>query len=287
MLNIGLIGNTEYLEPFVKRIPKNPRVNIVGKTSVGTSSQLNSFHFSIPEFNRIELIERSDIILLDNSTIIPFNVLCSIVKKSKHIFAADYLTLTIDECSQLVKLANESGSVIQFSNPNFYRSAIQWLNKNLLTPTFFDVSFFSTEINNTSLYQLLFMLLDITGISPKKVEAVSFQSKQTNSKFNNVRLEFNDASVVNLNYGNLQSLNEFKIKAYSPEQFVTMNLTSKAYLCNNQPIEISGFSPMSEFDVFFDSVARKSKIISSIEDYFIALSVIQKINKKISQFSVL
>ena len=36
MYNIGLIGNTEFLEPFVKRIQKNKQVNIIGKASVGS-----------------------------------------------------------------------------------------------------------------------------------------------------------------------------------------------------------------------------------------------------------
>ena len=66
MLNVGLIGNTEILEPFVKRLRENKNINIIGKASVGTSSQLNSFHFSIPEFNKVELIERADVIIMDN-----------------------------------------------------------------------------------------------------------------------------------------------------------------------------------------------------------------------------
>jgi hypothetical protein len=82
MLNIGLIGNTEFLEPFVKRIQKNKQVNVIGKASVGSSSaHLNSFHYSIPEINRVELIERSDILLIDSSLMLPFKILSDIVKR--------------------------------------------------------------------------------------------------------------------------------------------------------------------------------------------------------------
>ncbi len=220
MLNIGLIGNTKNLEPHVKRIQKNPKINIIGKSSVGINPQLHSFHFSIPEFNRIELIERADIILIDNSSLLPFKILCDIVKKSKHIFTTEYLKLTIEECTQLVKLTNESGSVVQVSNPFYFKPSVQWLNDNFSTPAYLDISYFSSEVNEDSLFQLLMMLLGITGISPKKIGAITFQSKQTDSNFHNVRLEFNDASVVNLNYGRLEPLNEFKIKAYSPGKFV-------------------------------------------------------------------
>ncbi len=286
MLNIGLIGKTEVLEPHVKRIQKNPNINIIGKASVGTDAKLNSFHYTIPEINRIELIERADVILMDNSSILPFSLLCDIVKKSKHIFTIEYLNLTIDECSQLIKLANESGSVIQVSNPFYFTPAIQWLNQHLVTPTYIDISYITEEsINNSTLISLLLMLLNTTGISPKKIGAVTFRSRQTESNFNNVRLEFGDASVVNLNYGNLPPLNEFKIKAYSPGQFVTLNFTGKIYLNNNNPIDLSQISATNELETFIEVVQKKTKPVSTIEDYLIVLHAVQKIIKKITQFS--
>lgn len=286
MLNIGLIGKTEILEPHVKRIQKVKGLNIVGKTSVGTDDRLNSFHFSIPEINRIELIERADIIVTDNSSILPYKMLCDIVKKSKHIFTIEYLDLTIDECSQLNNLANESGSVIQVTNPNYFEPAIQWLNKHLIFPTYLDISYLTDDsINDSTLISLLLMLIGTTGISPKKIGAVTFKTKETESKFNNVRLEFGDASVVNINFGNLPPLNEFKIKSYSPGQFVTLNFTSKKFQSNNQPIDFSNFLALNEFDSFLQTIQNRSKQISNIEDYLIVLHAVQKINKKIAQFS--
>lgn len=286
MLNIGLIGKTEILEPHVKRIQKIKGVNIVGKTSVGTDTQLNSFHFSIPEINRIELIERADIIVMDNSSILPFKLLCDIVKKSKHIFTTEYLSLTIDECSQLNSLANESGSVIQVTNPHYFTPAVQWLNKHLIAPTFIDISYLTGEtITDSTLISLLLMLIGTTGISPRKIGAVTFRTKATESKFNNVRLEFGDASVVNINYGNLPPLNEFKIKSYSPGQFVTLNFSNKTFQCNNQPIDFSEYTSVNEIESFLQTIQKKSKQISNIEDYLIVLHAVQKINKKITQFS--
>ncbi|MCD6354405.1 MAG: hypothetical protein J7L95_02545 [Prolixibacteraceae bacterium] len=285
MQNIGLIGKTEILKPYTKQILKNQNFNIVGKASVGSSDQLNSFHFSIPELNKIEVIERADIILIDNSNLHPFDLLCDIVKKSKHIFATQYLNLTVDECVQLLKLTDESKTVIQFVNPYFFTPAVHWLNSNLAKPTFLDISNFSPDMESKGLLPMLLMFLGITGLSPKKISAVSFSSSQPESKFNNVRLEFGDASVVNLNYGDIDSLHEFKIRAYSPGQFVTLNFTNETYNFNNKPIDLSPFSEVNEFDSFIDSILNKAHTISGIEDYLAALQTLQKINVKIAQFS--
>ena len=286
MLNLGLIGKTENLEWHAKRIQKNKNVNIIGKTSVGTDASLNSFHFSIPEFNRIELIERSDILLMDNSSLIPFEMICDIIKKSKHIFTTEYLDISTEQCSQMVKLANESGSVIQVSNPYFYKPEIQWLNKHLVTPTFIDISYFYPEIEKKELFSLLLMLLGITGISAKKISAVSYKAKKTVSEFYNIRLDFNDASVVNINFGALSSLKKFKIKAYSPEQFIKFNFEKEIFLTNDKPIDNKTTKEANEFDSFINSIIHKSHIHSGIDDYLIALSAFQKINKKLMQFSM-
>ncbi len=286
MLNVGLIGNTEILEPFVERIRENKNINVIGKASVGSSSEYDSFHFSIPEFNRVELIERADVLVMDNSSLMPFKILTEIVKKSKHVFTTGYLNLTIDECAQIVKLANESGSVIQVNNPYFFTPAIQWLNNNISSPVYLDVLDFTDTNNNNSnlLYPIILMLIETTGISPKKVGAVTFNSNPNKSDFTNVRLEFGDASVVNISYGTLESLEEFIIRVYSRNQFINLNFTRNSFVCNNSPIDLSVFETVSEIDYFVDTIQNKTRKKSCLEDYLIAMYLVQKINKKITQF---
>ncbi len=285
MLNIGLIGNSEILEPFVTTIKQNSLVNVIGKASIGRSAQLNSFHFSIPEFNRLEVIERADIILMDNSTPMPYKFMRDIVRKSKHIFCVDYPDLSIDECTELNKLINESGSRVQVTNPYFFSAAVQWMNKNISMPAFIDYSSFEQDAGKKkSLYPMLLMLLGTTGISPKKIGAVNFPGFN-NSEFTNVRLEFNDASVVNLNFGNLESLKNFKVRIYSDNQFATFNFTKEKFLCDNKPIDFEEFTRENELEFFIDTIVGKAKPISTLEDYLIAMHVAQKISKKIAQFS--
>ncbi|WP_297096813.1 hypothetical protein [uncultured Draconibacterium sp.] len=286
MLNVGLIGNTEILEPFVMEIKKNTQINIIGKASVGSSEELTGFHYSIPEFNRVELIERADVIIMDNSTPMPFKFMREIVKKSKHIFCAEYPDLTIDECTELNKLINESRSVVQVTNPYYFSPAIQWVNKNVKTPAFIDYSNFEQDVTEKkSLYPMLLMLLKVTGISPKKIGAVTFPGFN-NSKFTNVRLEFGDASVVNLNFGKLESLKNFKVRIYSDNQFATFNFSKEKFLSDNEPIEFDDDCRISELDIFIQAIEGKIKKISTLDDYLIAMHVAQKINKKIAQFSI-
>ncbi|NQU85297.1 MAG: hypothetical protein HQ541_06010 [Mariniphaga sp.] len=68
MLNIGLIGKIASIEKQVEKLKKYPDVRIQGKSSVGTKTQNSEYSFTIPEYNRVELIERCDAIILEDST---------------------------------------------------------------------------------------------------------------------------------------------------------------------------------------------------------------------------
>lgn len=285
MLNIGIIGNTEVLEPHVKRIQKNKNINVIGKTSVGTSTQLNGFHFSIPEFNRVELIERAELFLVDSSSILPFDMLCEIVKKSKHFFATEYLKINADECSQLLKLANESGSVVQVTNPHFYTPPIQWLNKNLSTPLYLNISKYSkNKTVRESLFQLFLMLSDIAPTIPKKIGVSAFNSTKEEKAFTNVRLEFSDMSVVNINFGSQCSENKFDIEGYSNDQFITLDFKKDVFLFNNKTIDLTDHMSVNEFDTFIGFTQNQNRKNGNLENYLIATKLVETIEKKMAQF---
>ena len=284
MLNVGIIGNTEVLEPHVKRIQKNKIINIIGKASVGTSTQLNGFHFSIPEFNKVELIERADVFLIDNSSLLPFDILCDIVKKSKHIFITEYLNITTVECAELIKLATESGSIVQVFNPIYYTPAIQWLNKNKTMPIFLDISKYTTEVTfRETLFPLLLMLAEITGISSKKVGTTAFGSTQNETNFANIRLEYGDSSVVNINFGNQLLVDKFKIKAFSKGKTISLDFNEEIFLSDKTVINFSDEFTVNEFDKFIESIQNQSPKINSLDDYHSAIQLVETIEKKIFQ----
>lgn len=285
MLNIGIVGNTEVLEPYVKRIRENKNVNVIGKASVGTNVQLDSFHFSIPEFNRVELVERADVLLIDNSSRLPFEMLCNMVKKSKHIFTTEYLDLSVEECQELVKLSYESGSVVQVSNPYFFTTEVQWLNANLSSPFFLDISKYSNSSDkNVALYPLLLMLIKLTGINPKKVGVVAFESVEKETNFLNIRLEFGNASVVNISLGNQMSIDKFKIEGYSKKQYVSLELDSQSYSINNEVLDLSDYSIVNEFDSFIGAIENSLQKNSCMEDYLATIVLGQTIYKRVLQY---
>ncbi|NOR76501.1 MAG: hypothetical protein GQ525_15255 [Draconibacterium sp.] len=287
MLNVGIIGITEVLEPHVICIRKNKNINVIGKASIGTSMQLNGFHFSIPEFNKVELIERADIFLIDNSSPLPFEMLCKIIKKSKHIFFIEYMNITVDECAELVKLTSESGSVVHVINPIYYTPVVQWLNSRITLPLFLDISKYISEATfKETLFPILLMLTDITGIHSKKVSAIAFNSEDSETKFTNIRLEFNDASVININMDNKLPIDKFNIRGFSKNQFISLNFNEETFLVNNSAINFTDDHSTNEYDGFVESIQDNSQKFNNLETYHSVMQLIEIIEKKITQFVV-
>jgi hypothetical protein len=284
MLSIGLIGEINLLDQYIKRIRQNSKVHIAGKSSVGTKILMDDLRLSIPEFNRIELIERCDILLINHFSLLSFNLIKNAIKKSKHIFVADYPDINDEECEELIKLSEEAKTIFQVQNPLFYKTPVRWIGNNIKAPAFWDVSFF-TEMykEEDQLMNILLMLNSITGASPRKIEAVSFQSSTAQSKFINLRLDYGNTRVVNLNFGKQQS-GEFIIRAYSPGKTANLDFINQNYTCNNSPVDLAPYHSCNEFDTFIENIITKKHPETGIDIYFSSLKTFMRVKTKLSQF---
>ncbi len=287
MLNIGLIGDIQLLEPYIKKAQENPEIYISGKSSVGTHSHTANIRLSAPEFNRIELIERSDALLIDHFSLLPFQMLCDMVKKSKHFFAASYPDLSISECSMLNELATEAKTIIQIANPLYYLPAIQWLNNNIRHPAVININHFHPEFQKEELIlKLLLMMKDITGFNPKRTEAFLFKSAPSESVVNIVFLEFLNGTRVTLNYGSMSDKTEFNIKTYSKNQFTELDFIEKLFLNNDTVLSFNETEEQNEIDSFAASVMNKERVtLTDIKDYSSVLQTVHLINTKIDNFT--
>lgn len=284
MLNLGLIGDIQQLEPFSKKAQELREIHITGKSSVGT--QPGNFRVSVPEFNRIELIERSDALLINRFSLLPFQMLCDMVKKSKHFFATSYPNLSADECSHLAKLATEAQTIIQIANPFYYFPAVQWLSSNIKQPSLIEVSCFKDEQQETDLLlQLMLMLKDAAGLNPRKANVMSFHSTSADSRINRIYLEFGNGTVATINYGKMGQHNEFRIKTYADNQFTNFDLVRNHFTCNNSPIDLSALKKINETDDFLQSILQKKQKTTNIENYSSVIQIVQKISSRLNHFS--
>lgn len=286
MLNLGLIGHLNLLEPYIESARQDAHVFILGKSSVGIPSQHDNPVVQVPEFNRIELIERSDILFINKFSLLPFSLLAEMVKKSKHFFAASYPGLTPSEIFQLAKLATEARTTVQISNPFYYLPALRWLSTKVKHPVFIDVTYFHPDASGQSvLLQLILMLQDFSAQIVRKVSAITFSSGQADASIQNIHLDLGNGSKVNLTIGRKSTENRFTVNAYMDEQFAELDLIHNIILLNSQHIDIGRQETTNETNAFLNAVRKNKQAATGLESYANALQTVRIIEDKLSRYS--
>ncbi|MFC2086618.1 hypothetical protein ACFLSA_00425 [Bacteroidota bacterium] len=133
MTKIGILGYNPILIEHITSLKFTSKAEITGfycfdKTPVQKTDDL--IFFDDPDF----LIQTTDLILVLNEHENYFDLLKTAVKKSRHLFIDDVLNYSTEQISELLKLADEAGCIIQnrndIFNREFFRNQIHNLKKS-------------------------------------------------------------------------------------------------------------------------------------------------------------
>ncbi len=277
MLNIGLIGKIDSLEQQVSELKNHEGVVIQGKSSVGTKDSPSEYSYSIPEYNRIELLERSDALILDDHTLLPYPLIKDAIKRNKHLFFADYPEFSNEQFRELIKLIEEAGTTIQIKNPFIYNHPIQWITKKLSSSSFIDVSI-HTEINDHfNLVEVILLLLKMGDLKLKKIRPLFFKNDEKQYRFNNIRFEFDNSSVINLSLLKSSADESFIIKVFNNEEIITANVLKSIVEVNSNPVSLKSHKFSNEYDSFFKSIRKKQAPDTSLNDFYMAKNALDEI----------
>jgi len=287
MLNIGLIGNIKAIEKQAEKLKKYPDLRIQGKASAGTKDWHSEYDFSIPEYNRVELIERCDAVILEDSAHVPYSLIIDAIKRNKHIFFFGYPDFTEIQCQELIKLIEEAGTVVQITNPLFYNSSVQCLVHNTSTPFYLSVDINRPYSNYTHkvLWDILFLVTKMGQTLPKKIKTFYAEHKEKSYQFINIRNEYSDSSVLDLNLTLEEKNEKYQFRVISENNYFDLNLinnqisgkTGKKRAVHTKKSEI-----VKEYESFFKAIIKKQLPLTGISEYSVVLKIVEEINGKIS-----
>jgi|WetSurMetagenome_2_1015567.scaffolds.fasta_scaffold78161_2 hypothetical protein len=284
MLNIGLIGKTASIEKQIEKLKKYPDIMIQGKSSTGTKNQSSDYTYSIPEYNRVELIERSDAIILEDSTLIPYTLIKDSIKRRKHFFFSEYPDFNEDQCDELLKLIEEAGTVVQVKNSLYYMPHVQYLVNAISHPFYLNIELTKPlpVANNPVLWDIFILLLKMDMDIPKKSRTVFIGHHENLYGFRNIRFEYPDSSILELNIIYSDSEEKFTIKAISANDILELNLVSNHISGKAGPVSFKNVDVVKEYESFFKSIIKKQLPLTGIGEYLAVHKIIDEINSKIN-----
>ncbi len=284
MLNIGLIGNIAAIEKQAERLKKYPDLRIQGKASAGTKDGHSEYDFSIPEYNRVELIERCDALILEDSAHVPYSLLIDAIKRNKHIFFSGYPDFTEIQCQELIKLIEEAGTVVQITNPLFYNSSVQWVVHNTSTPFYLSVEVTRpcSRFTNKVLWDILFLVTKMGQTLPKKMKIFNAEHKEKDYHFINIRNDYSDSSVLDLNLTLEEKNEKYQFRVISEKNYFDVNLITHQITGKKRAIHTKKPEIVKEYESFFKAIIKKQLPLTGISEYADVLKIVEEINGKIS-----
>ena len=230
----------------------------------------SDYSYTIPEYNRVELLERSDALILDDHTLLPYELIKDAIKRSKHIFFADYPEYSKQQLQELIKLIDESGTIVQVKNPLIYNPAVNWIGKKLSTPFFMDIDLklIHNNPNEFPLIELVMMLLKLSALELKKVKPMYFKNEVKEYRYNNIRFEFNNSSVSHLKILQSDKDKKFVINTITGNEIINANILKPSVDSTTGYSSLKSFKFSSEFESFFSSIKKQTPPKTSLKDYF-------------------
>jgi len=286
MLNVGLIGSMTSVVSHARNLKNTSGIRILGKSSVGMPEGPGAASPDIPEYNRRELVEAADLLLVDRSSLLFPDLLKLAIRRNTHLFFTDFPDLTAEECADLLKLADEAQTLIRIHNPLLRapltgRLATFWQEPACIS---LQESFPVIPDKKPLLIRYLYYAVALFNARPQKIRVAGVPREENGHLFINIRFDYPTWSTFNIDL--LLSAPETSIlRAALPGKYLEgNNLTGKGSL-NHKEIT-PPLQPVNEEEAFvrlFDEEGWYRH--SDLPAYNTTLSMLNDLLRKIELYT--
>ena len=235
MIKIGIVGANELSKSHINRFIDLAEFEVVGL-------------FDQDEDNAKMVIENSGIKYYDNLPALIDNIdaldilspvgthykyASSAIRQSKHVILNGIISEDIREARSLNDLAIEANVNLKILDDEKLHPELRAFKKMVKKPYYVECKRFKNKVLSISNDSLVFglllhdidLLINIIGSNVRKVIANGASLFNDYTDFLNVRLEFENGCVANVNCGNFDSTDEDSIKVFQKNENLTLSLT--------------------------------------------------------------
>ncbi len=286
MLKIGLIGNAGSMVSYVWSLKNIRGGQIIGKASVGMIDHAEASSLPFPEYTRQNLVDEADILIVDNSSLLLPDLLKTAIKNNKHLYLTDLPLLSPEQCSELVKLADEARTVVRVKNPLHGEPLTCWIADHWQEPAYLSFAESLPELpaKRDYLLRFLFYAFSLFRAVPQKIRASGIHQAASSHLFINLRLDYSTYSTLNLElmtgYPDCRSL-----KAVMPGKYLEGNPQSGKYTLNHVETTFPQMEDKSIPEFISNAGSENFFKLSNLSDYLYALLTLEQVLGKIELYT--
>jgi hypothetical protein len=293
MLKIAVVGNTNHYK-YIKAIEENPLFHFAGVFDP-------SFQFEIPKDLKdkpvfcsfADMAKNADAFVFAATENTYFPLIELALQYSKPVFLHSTYYLNYEEHQHLVKLKDEAGVIIQVYHPFLFHDAFTEYCKMSKTPLLVDCQYTGVKEKNL----LPIVRQQVSGILPLFSKSVKRTTASTLSSFSeipdiiNLRLDFNNGSIVNILVNSVENDIHHVIKTYEYNAHYHINLDDNQVKCGHASEEYVAYTDSQnnvpekimskQLDNFYQNILKHVSPMNSIENECSAFKVMEKVKEKI------
>ncbi len=234
MIKIGIVGANELSKRHIVQLKLIPDFEIVGLFDHdGENARLVADEFQVPFFESLQdMLNRADAVDIVSPVGTHFKYASQSIMQSVHVMLNGLLSEDIREAKQLNDLAIEANVCLKILHEEKFHPEIKALRRLVKKPTYIECNRFKNKVLSISNDSIIFgmvlldvdLLISIVGSNVRKV--VSNASKVFNeyADFINVRIEFENGCIANINCGNFEKADSDSLKVYQKNELITLDL---------------------------------------------------------------
>ncbi len=237
-----------------------------------------------------------------------FEVAQYFLNRGIHVLLEKPIARTLEEAKQLAELAEETGAILQIGHIERFNPAVEALTKRIRSPRYieshrlspFDVRGTDVDVVLDLMIHDLDIILSLVSAPLCRVQAVGVPIISEHVDIANVRLEFKDTCVANMNasrvsFNRMRKIRIFQQDTYfsldcAKQELVSIRLQKETpYEINELPfkiirekVKIIKQEPLKrELEAFIHCVKHGKPPLVSAQDGILALKVALDINAEI------
>jgi predicted dehydrogenase len=260
-----------------------------------------------------ELLEISDAITIVVPTSRHFAVAKEAIARRRHVFIEKPITTTLEEADTLLRLARESGVMIQIGHIERFNQAVRAALPYVSKPRFIDserLAPFSPRGSDVAVVLDLMihdidLLLTLVGSGAKDISAVGVPVLTPMLDIANARVTFTSGAVANITSSRISRERKRKIRIFQQSGYLSLDLAAgtgeffrlrsdiDARSVSSAPADITAFvdrikleapagEPLKlELESFAAALRREAPVVVTGEEGRLALGVALRIVKEI------
>jgi hypothetical protein len=240
-MNVGFLGSNKILTEHIKIIKSFDELSVVGIYESDNHELIKLTNKSKIDYytDSEQFIDNCDVFFIYGKIEEFSNIIISLLKKSKHVFFYSPELNNSELIESILKISEESGSVITFSLDNFYDtilSHLRYITSPLLIE--FEQSKYTKGLNfndflNKYLSYDIYLVLSLNNTSVKKFIPMIYKITDPDGWILLLTIDFINGSTCHLKYSNLPCNELFKIQVFQTNNKTDIDLKNKKLIKYN------------------------------------------------------